>query len=145
MSIINYAKNELNVIGMLNSTDEMNVSMANHILHMVEEFSKEGHSGFSASYAISILEKLLRYQPLCPLTGDDSEWVEVMNGVYQNTRCFRVFKENGQAYDSEGTIFYDIVKDDNGKEFKVCFTSSESRKVIEFPYTPTQEYRQRPE
>ena len=143
MSIINHAKNELNIIGLSKSENEMDVEMANHILHMVEEFSKEGHSGYSASYAISILEKLLRFEPLTPLTGEDSEWIEVSTGLYQNNRCGHVFKENGISRDNEAVIFYDIIKDDNGNEFKSYFTSINSRKEITFPYTPKREYVER--
>jgi hypothetical protein len=110
---------------------------------MVEEFSKEGHSGFSASYAISILEKILRFEPLTPLTGEDSEWVEVMKGVYQNNRCSRVFKKDGVAQDNEAVVFYDIIRDDNGKEFKSYFTNWKSQKDVTFPYTPKREYVER--
>ena len=76
MSLKSHAINELDVIG-LTEDDEMNGEMRKHILHMIEEFSKEGHSGFSASYAVSILSKLLKYEPLSPLTGYDSEWMEL--------------------------------------------------------------------
>ena len=72
-NLLSYAENELNRIGMTeDSPDEMNRMMRKHILHMMQEFANEGHSGFSASYAISILTKLMDFKPLSPLTGD--EW-----------------------------------------------------------------------
>jgi hypothetical protein len=111
MSLLNHAKNELDAIGM-DETDSMNGKMRKHILHMVEEFSKAGHSGFSSSYAIDVLSKLLKYEPLCPLTGDDDEWVNVAedNGypLYQNKRASRVFKNNDVAYDIDGIVFCHI-------------------------------------
>jgi hypothetical protein len=50
--------------------DETQQAMNKHILEMVKLFAEEGHSGFSASYAIRILEKLLRFEPLVALTGE---------------------------------------------------------------------------
>ena len=78
MSMIEYAKRELDASGMTeDSSDAMNVMMRKHILHMVKEFADEGHSGMSAAYALSILKRLLAYEPLAPLTGADDEWNEV--------------------------------------------------------------------
>jgi len=64
-----HAENELRIIGMLGSGDEMNEMMSQHVLKMVQTFADEGHSGFSTSYAVSVLEKLLRFEPLSPLSG----------------------------------------------------------------------------
>jgi hypothetical protein len=92
MSSLKYAESELDRIGMTEtSDDEMNLAMRKHILHMIKEFADEGHSGFSASYAIGILTKLLEFKPLTPLTGEDDEWTNVSdrgtgNIHYQNKR-----------------------------------------------------------
>ena len=72
-TFLNYAKSEFDIIGMTeDSEDEINQDMRKCILDIVQMFADQGHSGFSASYAINILEKLLRYEPLSPLTGEDS-------------------------------------------------------------------------
>lgn len=116
--------------------DEMQDLMDAHIIRMVETFADEGHSGFSASYAVSILEKVLRFEPLTPLTGDADEWSSLdyePDMAAQNKRCSRVFKRaDGTAYDIEAVIF----REPDG----VCFTSSDSRKDVVFPYVPTREY-----
>ena len=145
MSLIQYAKNELDCIGMTADGDEYNAMMRNHILHMVEEFAKEGHSGFSANYAISCLQKLLKFEPLSPLTGKDDEWNYVGdlgdNPVYQNKRCSRVFKDtDSKAYDIDGYVFWSWATDEQGDKYKSYYTNQKSRKYIEFPYTPTTEY-----
>jgi hypothetical protein len=130
----NYAIDELTRIGMYGSGDKMNDMMCDHILKMVDLFAEEGHSGFSAGYAISILQKLLRFEPLSPLTGEDDEWCEVSDGLFQNKRLSRVFKngKDGQAYDINGRVF---VEPDG-----VSYTSRDSRVYIEFPYIPKTEY-----
>jgi len=131
-NLVNYAKHELTLMGMLGSAEPINAAMAEHLVKMVEHFSAEGHSGFSASYAIRALSKLLAFEPLTPLTGEEREWMEVSNGLFQNKRCSHVFKENGEAYDINGRVF----REPDG----VCFINRESRVPVIFPYTPKSEY-----
>lgn len=114
-----------------------NAEMAKDILAIVEMFGNQGHSGFSAAYAIGVVEKLLRFEPVKPLTGDEDEWNDISefsgNPTWQNKRCSRVFKDaDGRAYDIDGRVF----REPNG----ACFTSRDSRVYIEFPYTPKTEY-----
>jgi hypothetical protein len=142
---------ELNLIGMTeDSDDEMNVAMRKHILHMMQEFAEEGHSGFSASYAISILTKLLDFKPLSPLTGEDSEWNDISDYApephYQNKRRSSVFKDaDGSCYDIDGKVFWEWYKDEDGIISKSYYTSRDSRVPVTFPYTvpdkPIYEYR----
>lgn len=117
--------------------DEMQSAMNRCLLQIVKVFARQHHSGFSAGYAIGCLEKLLRYEPLSPLTGDDDEWTDIgeMNGapMWQNKRCSHVFKDgDGRAYDINGKVFTDP---------QGCsYTGSGSRVFVTFPYTPTTEY-----
>lgn len=145
MSFIEYAESELARIGLTaDSEDEMNLAMREHILRMVRVFSQEGHSGFSAGYAISCLEKLLRFEPLSPLTGEDDEWMEVGQGTFQNKRCSRVFKEDDGAYDIDGIVFWEWYTDpETGEKHKTYFTCKDSRVPVQFPYTPKTEYKER--
>jgi len=141
MALLEYAKSELNRIGMSeDSPDDMNKAMYEHIIKMVEEFSKEGHSGYSAAYAISLLSKLLKYNPITPLTGDDSEWMEIADQpdtgiIYQNKRHSAVFKDNTGSYDIGGKVFWEWYTDpESGETFKTYFTNRDSRVYITFPY-----------
>jgi hypothetical protein len=152
MSLVDHAERELDLLGMEDDGD-MNGMMRKHILHMVKEFADEGHSGFSGSYAIQILEKLLKFEPVTPLTGEDWEWHEISreltgsnNGtLYQNARCGRVFKDDDGAYDIEGKVFWDWFTDENtGEKYKSYYTGKESRVPVIFPYTPTTIYEETP-
>lgn len=141
MSFKSHAEHELFLIGLGPDCDGMNKVMRDHILKMIEVFADEGHSGFSASYAVSILEKLLKFEPITPLTGNDDEWMDIGHDTYQNIRCGRVFKRKGEgAYDIEGRVFYDEIVDENGKPYKSYFTCFESRTPVTFPYVPKTEY-----
>ena len=143
-----HAERELDLIGMKDE-EGMNGMMRKHLLHMIEEFAAEGHSGFSASYAIQCLEKLLRFEPLSPLMGTDDEWVDVAeyNGspMWQNKRCSRVFKDETGAYDIDGKVFWSWYTDENGEKFKSHYTSRDSRVYVTFPYVPTTVYEERVE
>ena len=151
MSLVSYAESELDRIGMTEE-DDYNGMMRKHLLHMVQEFSEEGHSGFSASYALQCLEKLLRFKPLSPLTGEEDEWGDVseMSGKphYQNKRCSSVFKDgqDGEAYDIDGKVFWEWYTDETGEKHKSYYTTFESRVPVTFPYVvpdkPIYEYRE---
>jgi len=135
-----HAMDELDRIGMTeDSPDKMNVAMRKHILHMMQEFADEGHSGFSASYAISILTKLMQFKPLSPLTGEDDEWIKDDYGgeiSYQNKRLSSVFKDDGSCYDIDGKVFWEWFKDEDGNAVKTYYTCRDSHVDVTFPYTP---------
>lgn len=106
--------------------------MGDVVMKLIDVFADQGHSGMSAEMAVSLFERLARFEPISPLTGEDDEWIEVGDGMFQNRRCSHVFKQNGEAYDSEGRVF----REPNGS----CYTSKNSRVPVTFPYTPNRVY-----
>lgn len=140
--LVEFARNELNKL--LDKCDdseafELQQEMNKDILAVVETFASAGHTGFTASYTLGILNKLLNWKPISPLTGDDSEWKKLNMDeslCYQNLRCPAVFKDkDGRAYYTEARIF----SSDNGHTW---FTSKESTQYIEFPFTVPQHSEQ---
>ena len=125
--------------------DEMQQMICEHVLRLLDVFADEGHSGSSAPYATNLFSKLAKFEPVVPLTGEDWEWTEVSDGVYQNKRCSHVFKQkdrfDGQPYDIEGKIFWNWAKfEDDPEPFKTHYTGANSRVPITFPYVPKREY-----
>ncbi len=128
-----YAESELRRAGAFDEDGAYMGSLGPAVMKMVKIFAEEGHSGTSASLAINMFQRVARFQPLTPLTGDDDEWNECGDGVWQNRRSPRVFKEaDGRAYDIEGRVF----REPSG----VCFTNKDSFVYVDFPYTPATEY-----
>jgi hypothetical protein len=125
---------------MAHTMREMGPGCDIEIKELIHVFASQGHSGASAAITADVLGKLLRYEPVGPLTGEPSEWAEVADGIFQNKRCGRVFKQadrfNGQAYDLDGVVWEDP---DGGR-----FTNRDSMVPITFPYTPRTEYRAAP-
>jgi hypothetical protein len=156
MSYKDHAISEFKALGWVDSEGEYNCEMQQSIcedvLRLLDVFAEAGHSGSTAPYAINLFSRLAKFEPIAPLTGDDSEWIEVDQDVYQNRRMSSVFKQpdrfNGQAYWIEGVIFWEWVSYpdiDRGVPYKSYFTSSESRVPITFPWVkPEPEYRFRP-
>ena len=133
MNLLEHAKNELDVAGLLHSECKEQQVMNKNILELVETFSNQRHSGSTANYVISIVEELLKFKPIRPLTGAEDEWVEVGEGLYQNKRCSSVFKKNDEAYDING--YY--IEDQKG----VTYTNSEYHMSVTFPYAPKEPER----
>ena len=129
--------------------DDMQEAICTHGLKLLEIFAEEGHSGTTAPYAANMFKTLAMFEPIAPLTGEDWEWHEASEGVFQNKRCSRVFKQadrfDGQAYDLEGKVFYEWRTDkETGEKYKSHYTCSESLVPVTFPYKPIHNYVERP-
>jgi len=138
-NLVEHAKREFLAMGykpIEESEDDPNKWIQEDVLELLRVFAEQGHSGSSAPYCIRMFRKLAMFEPLIPLTGEDHEWNDVGNGVFQNNRCSHVFKQknryNGQAYDIRGRVF----REPDG----CCYTSKESSVPVTFPYTPKTEY-----
>ena len=114
--------------------DEPNRWMADGTVELLAVLSHQGHSGGSIGFAVQFFSSMAQFKPWSPLTGEDDEWGKPYtdDGLQQNKRCSHVFRENGEAYDSQGKVF----TDPDG----CSFTSKDSRVLVTFPYTPKTEY-----
>lgn len=126
-----HAERELAIVSGTDK-DELQSMMNKSILEIVAVFSTQGHSGSTAPYAISVIEKLLGHKPLLPLFGTEDEWVDVGHGLYQNNRLSTVFKKDGVAYDINARVFID--------ESGYGTINGDSRVNITFPYVQKIEY-----
>lgn len=109
--LVKFAENELDILlEQAKKEGEESASMQDffnkNVLDVVKTFSEGEHSGFTANLAIQYIDRLLRYRPLTRLKLDDSEFVEVADGVFQNARCGNVFKQkdrfDGKPYCIDG-------------------------------------------
>lgn len=127
-----HAERELRAAGYFD-TDGMYGGMLGHaVLAVIDAHAAQRHSGASNGICVRAFQHLAMFEPLSPLTGEDNEWHEVGPGVFQNTRCPRVFKENGTAYDTHGRVFR--------ARSGMMFTGKGSRVKVTFPYTPITKY-----
>lgn len=87
-NLVTHARRELELIG-----EEPDVVAG--YLKVIQAFSDMGHSGGSASVAIPVINRLLSYENLAPLTDDPADWIEVGYGMWQNRRCSKMFSTDG--------------------------------------------------
>lgn len=115
------------------------------ITALVAAFINSGQSGGSAPFvsgAISAAVKtLMRQLPIAPLTGEDDEWFDHGDNLWQNTRCSAVFKDKDGPYYLDAIIW-------QGPEDSDTFTGrvyahdvlESSRQRIAFPFKPKSFY-----
>ena len=150
MTMLEWAKDELIRSGHNpDDTEEgPNKWLAQGVLRLLEVFCDEGHSGASAPFAVNTFQRLAKWKPLTPLTGEPDEWMDVGNGTFQNRRYSAVFKEgkDGQAYWIDGIVFWEWLEGEDGP-FKSYFTTYDRRVPITVPFAVPDEpeYREAPE
>lgn len=130
--LIKFAKEEMQRLWPEETREDIQKEACNCVLDLIETFSKQSHSGLSGNYVLNIFEKLVRFKPISPLTGNDDEWNEVdkETDFEQNKRCGSVFRknhDNSTAYNIEGNVFVD--------QDGVSFTNYMSKAPVVFPYT----------
>ena len=127
-NLVDYAKDELKRIGMIDSGEPYNDWATKAILDLIELFASQDHTGFTAPYVINAFSRLAKFKPLSPLTGEDDEWNDTGHGLLQNKRYSAVFKDSdGTAYNIEGKVFSD--------DGEIWYTNKNSRVNVTFPYS----------
>lgn len=128
-----HAQRELELAFREGNGDPFDAAVIRDVMSLVRLTAQQDHSGGSIGIVLSLFSRVSGYGLLTPLTGEDDEWMEVSDGIFQNIRCGHVFKENGEAYDINGKIFRET--------YGTCYTNSvDSRVPVTFPYTPKTEY-----
>lgn len=101
-----------------------NAEERDYMISVIEVFASYGHSGGSASVMIPMIQRLMTFTPLSPLTGEEDEWMVVDDNhdfiLFQNKRCSTVFRNKYK--DGRLDHCYDI--------------DGDRVKNIQFPYDP---------
>lgn len=121
-----------------------------NVLELLEVFAKQGHSGYSAPFVLSMFKKLASHEPLGPILCTDDEWNDVSeigsNGdpvMYQNNRLSSVFKdgEDGKPYFLDAIVFVE----GNGNSYTGSAYNTKRERItssqtIKLPFTPKRFY-----
>lgn len=94
-NLLRHAEHEMRLAGLYDKDADYDGMIPDAVLKVVKVFSEEGHSGGSASLVLSILDKVLRFQTLTPITSDPATWMEVGTGVWQSNREPATFSQDG--------------------------------------------------
>lgn len=95
-NLVKHAKQELVLI------DSDDNDFDKSIIAAIRGFSTYGHSGGSAAVGVSMINELLQFHNLSPLTDDPKEWMKVdesdvagTDGCWQNRRNSEAFSTDG--------------------------------------------------
>ena len=129
-NLVEYAKSELEK-AFPGEDDEMQKMAIANVIELIETFSNQGHSGLSAHYVLNLFTRLVNWNPISYLTGEEDEWGESYgeDETQQNKRCGKIFRrhhDNSTAVNIEGVVF----EQPNG----MAYTNKNSEVPIEFPY-----------
>lgn len=147
-NLSSFAKSELERLE-VSTPDAIILPFKPEILALCEAFGRSGQSGGSAPYtsgALSMaIKHLTMFMPLAPLTGEDSEWVNVSDFcggevVFQNNRLSSVFKEGDEKpYYLDAIIWKGLERHDTftghvylDDTFQELISSSQ---CVDFPFT----------
>jgi hypothetical protein len=144
-----HAKRELEILAKT-TPDAIVTPFTNEILALCEAFGKSGQSGGSAPYTASAIsqavKKLMMFETLAPITGEDDEWTDVSTSnndepMFQNNRDSRVFKDGkeGEAYFIEAIVFDGDIGGrftGNGSVVLNGVNIGSTQYIKEFPFTP---------
>ncbi len=129
-----WARNELQMAGLFDKDSDYEGMLGEAVMDLLDKFSEQGHSGFSAELTASIFDRLVRWKPLSELTNDPNEWMEItehqeartpgLKGqvrVYQSRRSPDCFSEDGgQTYYSVDDPCFEFVDESGIKCMRYC-------------------------
>lgn len=120
-NLVTHARRELEIAGLFDDDSDYGGDIGRAVISIVEVFSGQGHSGFSAAMTTDIAVRLLRYENLTPLTDNPDDWMNVseMPGqeMWQNRRRSDAFSTNG------GKTYYLLNEAQDAGGMKVMHTS----------------------
>lgn len=99
-NLVRHAREEMRRAGLYDEDADYEGMIPPAVMGVVERFAADHHSGGSAALVLAILDKVLRFQPLTPLTNDPAEWqqVEMANlarAMWQSRRQHEAFSHDG--------------------------------------------------
>jgi len=153
-----FAKRELDILA-ATVPDAIVTSFTKEILALCEKFGKSGQSGGSAPYTANAIsqavKKLCLQEPICDVTGHETEWGETFESgkskditCRQNSRCSALFLETTHfASGDVSRAYYLNAIVWKGTEDWDTFTGSvyynernfeliSSRQYVKFPFKP---------
>jgi len=88
-NLVEHARSELERLG---NDEDFNIG----VLRVIRAFADMGHSGGSASYTVPLINDLLQWKHVTPLTDNPREWNEIKESdIWQSSRNPEAFSNDG--------------------------------------------------
>jgi hypothetical protein len=105
-NLTDHAFEELKRAGLFDKDSDYSGELGKNVLALVELFSKQGHSGFSAAMARELFNKLSDFKVLTPISGNPSEWNDVSEFVGRH--CWQSKRDPSLFSEDDGQNWYSI-------------------------------------
>lgn len=121
-NLVQHAKRELKATG-------EGPDIVKPTLEIISIFSQMGHSDMSAAIYIQMLDQLLNFKNLTPLTNDPEEWVHHGEDVWDSEGGFWQNRRNGEAFSNDGgETYYLLSEGRDGRDEHIMHTSEKADK-----------------
>lgn len=104
-NLVNHARREMELVG-------EDPEWIEGILKVIQAFADMGHSGGSASFAIPLINALLQFKNLSPLTDDPEEWMHISEDIATNDNTWQN-RRNSEAFSNDGGKTYYLLSESN--------------------------------
>jgi len=141
MTLKEFAKTELDLLKSSEEKEkELQETINDGILNVVEAFEKEYITPLTSNYMISILERLLRFKPITAIENNESDWLGLRTEkdgtkIFYHKRCNSVHKyvspDNEVEYLDADAV---ICSEDGGASWDNY--EAYQGKIGNFPYYP---------
>lgn len=110
-NLTSHAQRELELAGLFDQDSDYEGMLGEAVLELMQTFSSQGHSGFSALLTADIFGRLVKWEPLTELTDNPNEWNDlreefdpgdVVGMEFQSNRKPSCFSSDG------GKTYYDL-------------------------------------
>lgn len=122
-NLVQHAERELTLLG----EDQETIDGYKKV---IQAFADMGHSGGSAAIAIPVINELLQFNNITPLTDNPDEWQYISEDVWGSSGGIWQNRRSGEAFSNDGgKTYYLLSEGGNDKNRKPLHESKKSKDV----------------
>ena len=114
--LVDHAQKELELTGMFDKDSNYQGETGKAVMELIKLFSKQNHSGMSASICLEIFNVVARFKNLAPITSDPDDWNDVSSLTVRKEKTWQCKRDSALFSKDGGKTYYSI--DDPGRMIK---------------------------
>lgn len=103
-NLVAHARRELTLLG-----EEPDI--IDEYIRVIQAFADMGHSGGSAEIAIPVINSLLMFKNITPLTDDPEEWMEIDKNMFDGVSTLWQSRRRSDAFSTNGGKTYYLLSE----------------------------------
>lgn len=93
-NLYQHARRELELAGLTRKDSDYNGMLGTAALEIIEVFARQGHSGQSAAIVTALINDLMQFKALTPITDDPEDWIEVTEWAPKGGRMWQCRRQS---------------------------------------------------